>query len=80
MIPTSLGLLVLIYTAGLLLAIFTLWLARGIWRRGARNRLRKGTIRCALCGTLYRDVTNQPLPPCPRCKHPNERHSAPHEV
>jgi hypothetical protein len=79
-IPTSLGLLVLIYTAGLLLAIFALWLVRGMWRRSARKRFRKGAIRCALCGTLYQDASDRPLPPCPQCKHPNERDSAPHEV
>lgn len=80
MIPTSLGMLVFIYTAGLLLAIFALWLVRGMWRRGARKRLRKRAIRCALCGTLYQAPDDQALPPCPQCKHPNERHTSPHEV
>lgn len=80
MIPTSLGLLVFIYTAGFSLAMFALWLVRGMWRRRARNRNRKLVICCVLCGTLYQDFGDRPLPPCPQCKHPNERNSAAHEV
>jgi rRNA maturation endonuclease Nob1 len=79
-IPTSLGLLVFVYTSGLSLAMFALWLARGMWRQRVRNRNRKLAIRCALCGTLYQDFGDQPLPACPQCKHPNERSSVAHDV
>jgi hypothetical protein len=81
MIPTSLGLLVFLYTAGLCVAVLALWTIRSLWRRRAAARDRRGAIQCALCGTIYRPTdSSQPLPPCPVCAHPNERTSATHEV
>ncbi len=81
MIPTSLGMLVFIYTRGLLLAIFALWLVRGMWRRGARKRPPKTGDPFARSAARFNQAPDdQALPPCPQCKHPNERHTSPHEV
>lgn len=81
MIPTSLGLLIFLYTAGLCVAILALWTIRSLQRRRLDARAQRGAIQCALCGTIYRPTdSRQPLPPCPACTHPNERTSATHEV
>lgn len=73
MIRVSLTVLIFIYLAAFLTAVFALW----IWVEWSRQRRERyavrNRIRCALCAFEFEDPSEEPLPRCPRCGSLNER-------
>jgi rRNA maturation endonuclease Nob1 len=73
MIRVSLTVLIFIYLALFLMAIFALWIGFE-WRRQRRERqAARHRIRCTLCAFAFEDPSAEPLPRCPRCGSLNER-------
>ncbi|MGH8045672.1 MAG: hypothetical protein ACREKL_00370 [Chthoniobacterales bacterium] len=73
MISLSLGSLVGVYAAGLVLVGLLLWLCTGLARGSAERRRRRCCIQCMFCGAIYEATAAGPLHVCPQCTHPNER-------
>lgn len=73
MIRVSLTVLIFIYLAVFLTAVFSLW----IWVEWSRQRRERHAmrhrIRCGLCAFEFEDPSAEPLPRCPRCGSLNER-------
>ncbi len=73
MIRVSLTLLIFIYLALFLTAVFGVWLWVE-WKRQRRDRLAlRHRLRCTLCALEFDDPSAEPLPRCPRCGSLNER-------
>ncbi len=73
MIRVPLTIIIALYLFGSLIVLFALWL-RDAHRSGrAAARSLQFRLRCAICGFEFEDLSNLPLPPCPRCGRLNER-------
>jgi uncharacterized paraquat-inducible protein A len=73
MIHVSLTLLIFIYLAVFLTAIFALW-SWHEWMRARRERHSvRNRVRCSICSFEFEDDTETELPCCPRCGSLNER-------
>lgn len=73
MIHVTLQGFVLIYLILLIGGLSWLWVMREISRVREAWRLRKSRTLCRVCGVIYEDRTENPLPVCPVCRHANER-------
>lgn len=62
-----------LYLVMLVGGIACVWLTGEIARMREARRLRKSRTLCRVCGVIYEDRTQNPLPRCPHCSHPNER-------
>ena len=73
MIRVSLTLLIFIYLAAFLSAIFALWIWHE-WRRTRRERQAvRHRVRCSICAFEFEDESGEALARCPRCGSLNER-------
>jgi hypothetical protein len=72
-IPLSLGQIVFVYTAALVLGLLSLWLVASWGRRGRERRRLRRCVQCMFCGTIYEPAPTASLPACPQCARPNER-------
>lgn len=73
MIRVSLTLLVFVYLALFLAAVFGLWITTEWNRQRRERRALRHRLRCALCAFEFEDPSEEPLPRCPRCGSLNER-------
>ena len=73
MIRVSLTVLIFIYLALFLAAVFTLWIWFEWNRQHRERRAVRHRIRCSLCAFEFEDASEEPLPRCPRCASLNER-------
>jgi rRNA maturation endonuclease Nob1 len=73
MIRVPLTTIVSLYLFACLVVLCALWLRDE--RRRARDaaRVLQFRLRCAICGFEFEDLSDVPLPPCPRCGRLNER-------
>jgi hypothetical protein len=73
MIRVPLTVIVSLYLFACLGILFALWL-RDVRRRSREAaRALRFRLRCAICGFEFEDLSDVPLPPCPRCGRLNER-------
>jgi hypothetical protein len=72
-IPLTLGHIVLVYTAALVLGVLFLWLTASWGRRRRECRRLRRCVQCMFCGTIYEPASTAPLPECPQCARGNER-------
>jgi hypothetical protein len=62
-----------IYLGAVLVWTFAVWVF-GNWRRRRRDiASRRVVIRCEICGSEFRDPSENPLTRCPACGRLNER-------
>ncbi|HRX55819.1 MAG TPA: hypothetical protein P5016_14990 [Verrucomicrobiales bacterium] len=73
MIRVSLGILVIVYLTFLLGTLAVVWFVAEFLRIGRERQRRQHFVICGLCDHIYEDVSEERLPPCPRCGALNER-------
>lgn len=64
---------ILLYLLLLVGGIVLVWFLGEVARIREAARFRKLRTLCRVCGVIYEDRSEDPLPPCPICHHPNER-------
>ena len=73
MIHVTLSGFFFIYLLAMVGGIAVMWLIGEAARLREARRFRKGRTLCRVCGVIYEDRTDNPLPVCPICHHANER-------
>jgi rRNA maturation endonuclease Nob1 len=73
MIRVPLTIIVSLYLFACLAVLCALWLRDEHKRVREAARTLQFRLRCAICGFEFEDLSDVPLPLCPRCGRPNER-------
>jgi hypothetical protein len=73
MIRVPLPVIVSLYLFVCLVVLFALWLRDEHKRVREAARALQFRLRCAICGFEFEDLSDVPLPACPRCGRLNER-------
>lgn len=73
MIHVTLPGFLFLYLVLLVGGIALFWLVAEVSRQREARRLKKNRTLCRVCGVIYEDRTENPLPRCPVCGHANER-------
>ena len=73
MIRVSLTQIIVVYLLIILAILFAIWMGTDYLRKRREKNARKHKIICTICGVMYEDKTENPLPKCPHCGSVNER-------
>lgn len=73
MIRVSLTQIILVYLILILTILFGIWLGMDYFRKRRARTAKKHKIHCTICGVIYEDTSENPLPQCPNCQSVNER-------
>ena len=73
MIRVPLTVIVFLYLFAFLAVVGFYWLLDERRRQRRARRALQFRLRCAICGFEFEDLSDSPLPGCPRCGRPNER-------
>ncbi len=74
MFHVTLKTLIVSYLVVFLGGLFIVWLVGEVLNKRRERQSRKNRLVCQICGYVDEDRSENPLPECPECGRPNERH------
>ena len=73
MIRVTLTQIIVIYLCLILATVLAIWWGLDFRRKRREKQLRRHTVICSICGTIYEDKSDHALSKCPECESMNER-------
>ena len=73
MVRVSLTQIIVVYLLLVLAVLFAIWVGMDFLRKRREMLSRRHKIMCSICGVIYEDKSDDPLPKCPNCESVNER-------